>query len=284
MIYLTRGKANNLEGEYSVYISFDYDKAILDKVKELPTRRYDPDTKKWEVPEWDIQKVLKAFESYVIGIELVISKDVDLEATKPLSDYEIKVLEGGAWTLFSDELGFIRSDEIREFAIDLLGRVPSYFFSVPASSSGKYHPQYALGEGGLVRHTKAAMKIANEILNNNTMCGSFTDTDRDIVLVALLFHDCLKHGGEDEAKGHTIFDHPTVASVWIDNMYKSGYTTKLDVEILDKILDCIESHMGEWNKPYKGDELELPLPKNKLQKITHLADYLASRKFLEVSF
>lgn len=38
--------------------------------------------------------------------------------------------------------------------------VPMDFFTQPASSSGKYHPSYALGVGGLVRHTKAAMIMA----------------------------------------------------------------------------------------------------------------------------
>lgn len=283
MIQITKETSKNLDGEYSLFIGFSYNSALVEKVKSLPTRRYDTDTKKWEVPVWDIRKVMDIFSNYDISL----AEDIDLEAEKPLSEYEqmLQNSEGGKWQIFAKELEFIKSNEIRNFAIDLLEKIPTYFYTVPASSSGKYHPKYALGEGGLVRHTKSAMMIANELLNNNTICNGYTDTQKDIVLVALLFHDSLKHGAEEEATGHTIFAHPLKAVNWIDGMYQAGYTLELESEILDQILECISSHMGEWNKPYgNSNEAELPLPKTKLQKMTHLADYLASRKFLEVTF
>ena len=49
----------------------------------------------------------------------------------------------------------------------LIELLPNYFFEVPASSTGKYHPEFALGDGGLIRHTKVAVRIAYELLNNN---------------------------------------------------------------------------------------------------------------------
>ncbi|CUX42844.1 hypothetical protein BN3590_01383 [Clostridium sp. C105KSO15] len=45
----------------------------------------------------------------------------------------------------------------------------------------------------------------------------------------------------------------------------------------------IESHMGIWNTDKKSPVV-LPLPKNKYQKMVHLADYLASRKDIELVF
>ena len=42
--------------------------------------------------------------------------------------------------------------------------------------------------------------------------------------------------------------------------------------------------MGEWNTDYKTKEEVLPLPESEMQKFTHLCDYLASRKMLEVNF
>ena len=59
--------------------------------------------------------------------------------------------------LFQNELAWIQDDAIRSFVHDALIKLPDYFFHVAASSTGKYHPAYALGEGGLVRHTKAAV-------------------------------------------------------------------------------------------------------------------------------
>ena len=40
---------------------------------------------------------------------------------------------------------------------------------------------------------------------------------------------------------------------------------------------------GQWNKD-KRSSCVLPLPENKYQKLLHLADYLASRKDIEVLF
>jgi hypothetical protein len=43
------------------------------------------------------------------------------------------------------------------------------------------------------------------------------------------------------------------------------------------IYDAVASHMGQWNINKHGDG-KLPLPQEPHQKILHLADYLASRK------
>lgn len=51
---------------------------------------------------------------------------------------------------FTKEIGWIHSEKIAKFATYCVNNLPDYFFTVPASSSGKYHPSYALGDGGLV--------------------------------------------------------------------------------------------------------------------------------------
>ena len=55
--------------------------------------------------------------------------------------------------------------------------LPDYFFSVSASSTGKYHPSFSLGNGGLLRHTKVVVKIAYELL---AIDDRFTDNDKDL--------------------------------------------------------------------------------------------------------
>ena len=67
--------------------------------------------------------------------------------------------------ILQKEIDLIQDEEVREFVIKFLHNVPEYFWTVPASSSGKYHPQYALGEGGLARHVKATVKIALSLLS-----------------------------------------------------------------------------------------------------------------------
>ena len=61
--------------------------------------------------------------------------------------------------IFNVELSYIKDDKIRENAKIILNHLPDYFYEVQAASTGKYHPKYALGEKGLVRHVKAAVNI-----------------------------------------------------------------------------------------------------------------------------
>ena len=66
--------------------------------------------------------------------------------------------------VFKTEINYIKNPEYQRNAEILIELLPDYFFEVPASSTGKYHPKFASGDGGLVRHTKAAVRIAYELL------------------------------------------------------------------------------------------------------------------------
>ena len=54
-------------------------------------------------------------------------------------------------------------------------------------------------------------------------------------------------------------------------------------EEIEFIAKCIETHMGEWTKDYRGNEI-LEKPSNRYQKFVHMCDFLASRKFLDIRF
>ncbi len=181
-------------------------------------------------------------------------------------------------SFFNREYDYIKNDKYRENAKILVNLLPDYFFSIPASSTGKYHPQFALGEAGLVRHTKVAVKIAHELLQNNTIGNIFTSNEKDLIIISLMLHDGLKSGLEKEK--YTRVDHPLLVAQYIkDNSDKLTLTK----DEIDFIASCIESHMGEWNKDFNGNEV-LPLPKGKYQKFVHMCDFLASKKFLDVHF
>ena len=53
---------------------------------------------------------------------------------------------------FINEIEYIQNDLLRNIVIDVLDNSPECIVHIPASSSGKYHPKYSLGEGGLMRH------------------------------------------------------------------------------------------------------------------------------------
>ena len=52
----------------------------------------------------------------------------------------------------TNELNYIKDENFRNNIEKILNSLPEYFWKVAASSTGKYHPEFSLGEGGLVRH------------------------------------------------------------------------------------------------------------------------------------
>ena len=87
--------------------------------------------------------------------------------------------------IFKPELDYIQIERIRMAGELLIGEIPDYFFEVAASSTGKYHPSFSLGEGGLLRHTKAAVKIAQELLSLEMFCKYAQET-KDLMVLALI--------------------------------------------------------------------------------------------------
>ena len=112
--------------------------------------------------------------------------------------------------ILKKEINYIKDSSRRKDLKILIGLLPDYFFEVPAASTGKYHPDFAQGEGGLVRHTKVAVRIAQELLANNTVGAKFSDKDKDLIIMALILHDGVKSGMEHSK--YTKFDHPLLAS------------------------------------------------------------------------
>lgn len=181
------------------------------------------------------------------------------------------------YEIFNNEINYINDIKIKNSLITMLKLLPDYFYEVPASSTGKYHPKFTLGNKGLVRHTKAAVRIAYELMSNQSLTN-FTNEEKDIIIFALTLHDGLKSGKTKSE--YTVFDHPIQMSNYIKENKNS---LELTDEQLDLACRCIETHMGPWTKDYNGNEILTP-PKDKYQRFVHMCDYLASRKFLNIEF
>ena len=180
--------------------------------------------------------------------------------------------------MFLDELGYITDDGLSDALLNIINMLPEYWFHDAASSTGKYHPEYALGEGGLLRHSKAAMRIGYELLNNPCIGDKYTEKEKNLMLMSLLVHDGLKLGLPQEK--YTRFDHPILmANFIIDNKEEIG----LSMEDATFMADVIKTHMGPWTTDYDGNEV-LERPKTKYQNFVHMCDFLASRKCLLVPF
>ena len=48
--------------------------------------------------------------------------------------------------VFNVELNKIEDEDIKESTKYILNKLPDYFYEVPASSTGKYHPSFSLGK------------------------------------------------------------------------------------------------------------------------------------------
>lgn len=179
---------------------------------------------------------------------------------------------------FFKEISYIKNEKIKKSLIYMINQLPDYFFMVAAASTGKYHPEYAQGEGGLLRHTKAAVRIGYELLSDPAIGDKYTSDEKDLMLMGLLLHDGLKLGKEESK--YTKFDHPILMANYIDE-------EKENLELTDSertlVMDVIKTHMGPWTSDFNGNEV-LERPKTKYQNFVHMCDYLASRKCIIIPF
>lgn len=180
--------------------------------------------------------------------------------------------------IFSEILSSIENDKYRDFARALIETIPDYFWDIGASSTGKYHPEYTLGDLGLARHTVALVRILNHMLTVESMQSVYDSEKRDCLRIAGMMHDTRKCG--NEYKKFTTFDHPLLAGQVVRNVEFDGDLSSEDREF---IATCIESHMGQWNTDRRSS-ITLPKPETASQRLLHLCDYLASRKDILIDF
>lgn len=178
-------------------------------------------------------------------------------------------------------LNTIENKDIKEFAIVLLDNLPEYIWTVPASSTGKYHPAYSLGEGGLMRHQMAVVRFLNFFFELEQYSSKLTSREMDLMRVAGLVHDGMKSGSQEQfsSSKYTKFEHPVMMAAMIRS-FDGKYLNHDEIEL---IAEAISKHMGQWNTDKKSSTI-LPKPNDKFSRMLHVADYLSSRKCLTMDF
>ena len=186
-----------------------------------------------------------------------------------------------------DEFGPMKP-ALCKFALELVDKLSEYFWVVPASATGKFHPEHDQGAGGLARHSLMVYRWLKTLLETNEQ--EMSEYEPGMCLAAL-FHDCRKKGPTaDGISEHTLFEHPILAAKFV--MDESERFLKENKEFIESTVDdeesfkhdiavaasCIETHMGKWNTS-KYSAVKLPKPENAVQYMVHLADYIASRKY-----
>lgn len=178
-------------------------------------------------------------------------------------------------------LNTFENDDIKEFAMVLLENLPEYIWHIGASSTGKYHPEYSLGEMGLMRHQVAVVRFLNFFLELEQYSSKLTSRERDLIRLSGLIHDGRKSGSQDdyEKSKYTKFDHPLQMAEVIRS-FDGQYLSHEEIEL---VANSISKHMGAWNTDKKSPVI-LPKPNDKFSRMVHVADYLASRKDISLSF
>lgn len=191
------------------------------------------------------------------------------------------------------EIDLIQHADVRKLVRAVLDVAPECFWSMPASTSGKYHPASSLGTGGLIRHTKTVVVLTDHLCE---MRGTGPVTrEYSICIAAAILHDVCKKLDHEQ---HTSFLHPlraqeliisTAEQLWPGCMELPRATVEDALTTpapggptIRAIADCVASHMGRWNVNDRTGEI-LPTPLTPIQRLVHAADYLASRKDISIA-
>lgn len=173
---------------------------------------------------------------------------------------------------FSEQIANIKTEKIRQFTCDVLMRCSDDNARKPASSTGKYHPRYDLGENGLIRHSQMVAYLADVMCRT---CDAFDNNvvARDVVYASALIHDMKKY---EDGAAHTNNAHPIALSALIREM---NVNNDADFEAMAQ---CVETHSGKFSElryPYNGVR-EMPRPKTIRQYIVAFADMISAQKEL----
>lgn len=173
--------------------------------------------------------------------------------------------------LFNRELNLIVNEELR-MAVKcyMVEATPDYFWTDGASSSGKYHPAFSQGEGGLVRHTKAVVMFAEELLRMSSY-AYMREEYKDYVIAACIIHDTNKYGHWEYDKAEYKNHARNAADSFALYCEKNDFAAPSEF-----LLNAIAAHMGQWSTE-KEDR-----PFTSVDRCVHMADYMASRSFIDI--
>lgn len=157
------------------------------------------------------------------------------------------------------ELELFGDTELEQQTADaFLQWCPEYFWEIPSSGTGKYHPPDEHGEYGNVIHTKRVFLAYEQLARSWTEQQLLTADEYHCGQAATLLHDMLKFGWPSDNTGVTVSDHDVIAARIVQNR----------TELPGEVAGAIAAHAGPF-----GDG---PTPKTALQQVVHLADMSVS--------
>ena len=175
------------------------------------------------------------------------------------------------------------TDLFRDYFMDMVAEIPDYIFTMPSSTSGKFHNATQCQTYGQIYHEFMFDSILNHRLRLKGNQEKFNTPEiRDSMRCVPTFHDAVKCGWNGSR--YTVQDHPLLAAEWVR-------ATKVDHDIPSEYKDMIagmcEAHSGQWNVTRGGKPIELngvvmPEPRNEMEFFIHECDILSSRNDIDM--
>lgn len=170
------------------------------------------------------------------------------------------------------------TDLIRDYLLDMSEHMPDYIFTIPSSTSMKYHNAQQCQTYGQLYHEYMFMVIVDHRLRLKHNKELYSSPEvRDCMRATAYLHDAVKCGWNGSR--YTVQDHPMLAAQWVRD-------TKVEHDIPDELKEMIaglcEAHSGEWNKSRSGVEI-MPEPRNEMEFFIHECDILSSRSDIEMN-
>ncbi len=178
--------------------------------------------------------------------------------------------------IFSLLAANFETEEFKNYYLDMVENIPDYIFTMPSSTTGKFHNAKQCETYGQIYHIFMFDSVLNHRLKlkHNQELYS-TSEERDAMRCVPTFHDAIKCGLNGSQ--YTVQDHPVLAKEWV-------LQTKTICDIPDNykqmIADMCETHSGQWNKSRSGKVI-MPEPRNDREFFIHECDILASRADLD---
>lgn len=180
--------------------------------------------------------------------------------------------------VFEGLLNKFETDEIRNYCTDMIKEIPDYIFTIPSSTSFKYHNKTQCQPHGQIFHILMFAEVMNYVLGLEYVKEKTNERQRDCLRCTPIFHDAIKCGLNGSQ--YTVHEHPMLAGEWVRN---TSVEHDVDADTKAYIARLCESHSGEWTST-KRSKTVLPKPENDEQFFVHMCDYLASRSNLDMAY
>ena len=179
--------------------------------------------------------------------------------------------------IFQPLLDKFETDAMRLYCADMIELIPDYIFTMPSSTSGKYHNATQCQPHGQVYHIIMFAEILNYRLALKCNKEKFkSEVQRDAMRCVPMFHDAFKCGTGGST--FTVHDHPMIAGAWVR---ETVVEHDIDEKIKDAIARMVERHSGEFTSSKKS-KIVLPEPENAMEVMIHECDILSSRNNIDM--